>query len=67
MVESDEREGGLRKILNFGHTVGHALEASAGYGNFLHGEAVAIGMVAAGRLSQAYAGLSVAEADGWGG
>jgi 3-dehydroquinate synthase len=62
VVASDVREGGLRKILNYGHTVGHALEASSGYGNFLHGEAVAIGMVAAGRLSQAYAGLSAAEA-----
>ena len=48
VVASDEREGGLRKILNFGHTIGHALEASAGYGSYFHGEAVAIGMVAAG-------------------
>lgn len=62
VVESDEREGSLRKILNYGHTVGHALEASAGYGNFLHGEAVAIGMVAAGRLSQTFAGLAAADA-----
>ena len=44
VVESDEREGGLRKTLNFGHTIGHAIEASAGYGKYLHGEAVAIGM-----------------------
>jgi 3-dehydroquinate synthase len=63
IVASDTREGGLRKILNYGHTAGHALEASSGYGNFLHGEAVAIGMVAAGKLSQALAGLSVAEAE----
>ena len=63
VVASDLREGGLRKILNFGHTAGHALEASSGYGNFLHGEAVAIGMVAAGRLSQVFAGLSVGEAE----
>jgi 3-dehydroquinate synthase len=62
IVASDTRESGLRKILNYGHTAGHALEASSGYGNFLHGEAVAIGMVAAGRLSQALAGLSAAEA-----
>ena len=62
IVASDTREGGLRKILNYGHTAGHALEASSGYGNFLHGEAVAIGMVAAGRLSQAFAGFSAAEA-----
>jgi 3-dehydroquinate synthase len=61
VVASDERESARRKILNFGHTIGHALEASSGYGNFLHGEAVAIGMVAAARLSQAFAGLSVAE------
>jgi len=63
VVASDEREGGLRKILNFGHTIGHALEASAGYGSYFHGEAVAIGMVAAARLSRAHAGLSAAEAD----
>ncbi len=63
VVTSDVREGGLRKILNYGHTAGHALEASSGYGSFLHGEAVAIGMVAAGRLSQAFAGLSAAEAE----
>jgi 3-dehydroquinate synthase len=58
VVATDERESGLRKTLNFGHTVGHALEASAGYGAMLHGEAVAIGMVAAARLSAQYAGLS---------
>jgi 3-dehydroquinate synthase len=63
VVASDEREGGLRKILNFGHTVGHALEASAGYGSYCHGEAVAIGMVAASALSRAHAGLSVADGD----
>jgi len=62
VVQSDEREGGLRKILNFGHTLGHALEASSGYGNYLHGEAVAIGMVAAAHLSCVYAGLSADEA-----
>lgn len=58
VVQSDEREGGLRKILNFGHTIGHALEASAGYGKFLHGEAVAIGMAAACTLSRKFADLS---------
>jgi 3-dehydroquinate synthase len=63
VVASDTRESGLRKILNYGHTAGHALEASSGYGHFLHGEAVAIGMVAAGKLSQAFAGLSAIEAE----
>ena len=62
VVSADEREGGLRKILNFGHTIGHAIEASAGYGEYLHGEAVAIGMVAASRLSSLHAGLSADEA-----
>jgi 3-dehydroquinate synthase len=47
VVAADEREAGLRRILNFGHTVGHALEAETGYKHFLHGEAVAWGMVAA--------------------
>ena len=46
VVSQDERERGLRAILNFGHTVGHAIEAVAGYGTYTHGEAVAIGMVA---------------------
>ena len=63
VVASDEREGGLRKILNFGHTIGHALEASAGYGSYFHGEAVAIGMVVAAGLSRTYAGLSGHEVD----
>ncbi len=63
VVAGDEREGGLRKILNFGHTIGHAIEASAGYGSYFHGEAVAIGMVAAAGLSRAHAGLSSAEVD----
>ncbi|MDO8433565.1 MAG: 3-dehydroquinate synthase [Candidatus Binatus sp.] len=62
VVSADEHEGGLRKTLNFGHTIGHAIEASAGYGKYLHGEAVAIGMVAAARLSSRYAGFSADEA-----
>jgi 3-dehydroquinate synthase len=62
VVSADERESGLRKTLNFGHTIGHAIEASAGYGNYFHGEAVAIGMVAAARLSGKYAGFSADEA-----
>jgi len=52
VVSRDEREGGLRAILNFGHTLGHAVEALAGYGEVLHGEAVAMGMVAAARLGE---------------
>ena len=52
VVREDEREGGLRRILNFGHTLGHALEAETGYRVLLHGEAVAFGMVAAARLSE---------------
>lgn len=51
VVASDEREGGLRAILNYGHTLGHVVETLCGYGTWLHGEAVAIGMVAAGELS----------------
>ncbi len=51
VVRADERESGLRAILNFGHTVGHALETTAGYGVLRHGEAVAIGMVAAARIA----------------
>ena len=63
VVERDERESELRAILNFGHTVGHALENSSGYGRYLHGEAVAIGMAAAARLSCAYAGLARSDAE----
>jgi len=51
VVERDERETGERALLNFGHTFGHALETEAGYGTLLHGEAVAIGMLLAARLS----------------
>ena len=51
VVAADERESGLRAILNFGHTFGHAIEAGAGYGEWLHGEAVAAGMVMAAELS----------------
>ena len=53
VVGADERESGLRAILNFGHTFGHAIEAGMGYGAWLHGEAVGCGMVMAARLSQA--------------
>jgi 3-dehydroquinate synthase len=51
VVGQDEREGGLRAILNFGHTFGHAIEAGLGYGRWLHGEAVGCGMVMAADLS----------------
>jgi 3-dehydroquinate synthase len=51
VVGSDERESGLRAILNFGHTFGHAIEAGLGYGEWLHGEAVGCGMVMAADLS----------------
>jgi 3-dehydroquinate synthase len=51
IVERDERESGDRMLLNYGHTVGHALEALAGYGTLLHGEAVAIGMHAAAAIA----------------
>lgn len=51
VVSRDEREGGLRAILNFGHTVGHALEALSGYSRFLHGEAVSVGMVAEAKIA----------------
>jgi len=52
VVGQDEREAGLRAILNFGHTFGHAIEAGLGYGQWLHGEAVGCGMVMAAHLSQ---------------
>ncbi|MFC1573813.1 3-dehydroquinate synthase [Candidatus Latescibacterota bacterium] len=51
VVEADEREGGLRAILNYGHTVGHALEAVTNYNRYRHGEAVILGMIAAGRIA----------------
>jgi 3-dehydroquinate synthase len=51
VVSQDEREGGLRQILNLGHTIGHALEAVGGYQELLHGEAISIGMVGAAKLA----------------
>jgi 3-dehydroquinate synthase len=51
IVAADEREGGLRAVLNYGHTFGHVVEALCGYGTWLHGEAVALGMVAVGELA----------------
>jgi 3-dehydroquinate synthase len=52
VVAGDEREEGQRALLNYGHTFGHAIEAGVGYGGWLHGEAVAAGMVLAARLSR---------------
>ncbi len=63
VVAQDEREGGLRAILNFGHTAGHALEKVAGYGEYVHGEGVAIGSVFAARASVALTGLSQSDCD----
>jgi 3-dehydroquinate synthase len=51
VVAADERETGVRALLNFGHTFGHAIEAGTGYGSWLHGEAIATGMVMAAELS----------------
>ncbi|MEM8778808.1 MAG: 3-dehydroquinate synthase [Cyanobacteria bacterium P01_G01_bin.49] len=51
VVSQDEKEAGLRAILNYGHTIGHAIESLTGYGSINHGEAVAMGMVAAGRIA----------------
>ena len=58
VVGQDETESGLRAILNFGHTIGHGLEAISSYGKYLHGEAIAIGQVAAAKLSHELTGLS---------
>jgi 3-dehydroquinate synthase len=73
VVSADEREGGLRQVLNLGHTIGHALEAETRYTQLLHGEAVAWGMIAAthialstGRLNQATANRIIAAILGFG-
>jgi shikimate kinase/3-dehydroquinate synthase len=60
VVRQDEREGGLRAILNFGHTFGHAIEAGLGYGQWLHGEAVGCGMVMAADLSHRLGAIDAA-------
>ncbi len=62
VVSKDEREGGLRAVLNFGHTLGHAIEKATGYSGVLHGEGVAMGMVYALELSTAVRGFPAAEA-----
>ena len=58
VVGQDETESGLRAILNFGHTIGHGLEAISRYGKYLHGEAISLGQIAAAHLSQRIHGLS---------
>ena len=63
VVGKDETEGGLRAILNFGHTIGHALEAISGYGRYLHGEAISIGQVAAAHISRSVLGLPAAQVE----
>jgi 3-dehydroquinate synthase len=57
VVSQDETESGLRAILNFGHTLGHAIENSFGYGKYLHGEAISIGQIMAARLSESLMGM----------
>ena len=61
IVESDEFESGIRAILNLGHTFGHAIETASGYGKWLHGEAIAIGMIMAAYLSEQMGWLSKEE------
>jgi 3-dehydroquinate synthase len=61
IVVADEREAGERALLNFGHTFGHAIETAAGYGAWLHGEAVAAGMIVAARVSERATGLPAAD------
>lgn len=63
VVSADEKESGVRRILNFGHTIGHALEAETSYSHYLHGEAVGIGMKAAAHLSHLAGSLGPAARD----
>ena len=63
VIEEDEREQGRRAILNYGHTVAHALENVAGYGELLHGEAVSLGMVVAALLAQEHGLFAAADAE----
>jgi len=63
-VAADERERtDMRALLNFGHTIGHAIEHAAGYGNMLHGEAISLGLIAAAHVSVQRAGLSLGAAE----
>lgn len=63
IVEADERESGARALLNLGHTLGHAVETAAGYGTYTHGEAVALGLAFAARLSRETGRLADADAE----
>ena len=63
IVEADERESGIRRTLNFGHTAGHAFEAVTKYRRFRHGEAVAYGMLAAAQLAAARGVFPAADRD----
>jgi len=63
VVSADEREGGIRATLNFGHTFGHAIESGLGYGEWLHGEAVGCGMVMAADLSARLGQISIIDAE----
>jgi 3-dehydroquinate synthase len=63
IVGQDETESGARALLNFGHTIGHALEAISHYGKYLHGEAISIGQVAAAMISVKQAGLQLNDAE----
>ena len=63
IVEQDEREAGARALLNFGHTFGHAIESASGYGQVLHGEAVAMGMALAARLSARQGRIAKSDVD----
>lgn len=63
VVELDERESGLRAVLNYGHTLGHAFETMAGYRELVHGEAIALGMVLAARISASLGHCSVADVE----
>lgn len=62
VVALDEKESGIRALLNLGHTFGHAIEAEQGYGNWLHGEAVAVGMILAAKTSLKLGLITIAEA-----
>ncbi len=63
VVGQDETESGLRAILNFGHTIGHAIENISGYGKYLHGEAISIGQISAAKISAELTGLPRADVE----